>query len=265
MDRFMKYMMAVVPYLAAETIQYILFLIITSISSRAEISDRTMYTLYAGIIAVCGILFFFWYRYEIRGEIRGSLKNIVSVKCISLFILLGIGCQFFFTGLMSLIEPLFTEVFADYSETLESLSSGNTVVVLFLMIVIAPVTEELIFRGVTLHKANRQIAFWGANILQAVLFGIYHWNIVQGVYATLLGILLGAVYYKYRTIFAPILLHMLINASSLLAVFIPDTTLSYVIIMAAGGGCIATSLLIIKPAHRVTLQTLSGIQVQESR
>jgi membrane protease YdiL (CAAX protease family) len=213
-----------------------------------------MYLLSAVIIIVCGIVYFFWYRYEILGDIRGSVRTLFKVKDILFFVILGIGCQFFFTGLMSIIRPLFTNIFSDYSETVEALTSGNTIVVLLLMTLIAPITEELIFRGVTLHKANRQVAFWKANVLQAILFGIYHWNIVQGVYAALLGLLLGAVYYKYRTIFAPIMLHMLINASSLLVVLIPDIAYGYIIMTAAGAICIITSLLAINPGRMVELK-----------
>lgn len=253
MRRFLQLLTAVIPYLAAETFQYFLYSIIILVGNFITISDSTLYLLSALIIASCGILFFFWYRYEIRWETRGSLKNLITVKNILLFIFLGMGCQFFFTGAMTLIKPLFTDIFSDYADVMEGLTSGNEIVVLLLMIVIAPVTEELIFRGVTLHRANRYVSFLGANILQALLFGIYHGNIIQGVYASALGFLLGAIYYKYKTIFAPILLHLIINASSLIVVLIPDHFLSYVILVAAGGLCVTVTLLIIRPAHTVVL------------
>jgi membrane protease YdiL (CAAX protease family) len=254
MNRFVKFLSALVPYLAAETIQYFLYSVVILSTRFITIPDELLYALSAGIIAVCGVLFFFWYHYEIRGKQRGSLRNIISPKAFSLFIILGISSQFFFTGLMTLIKPLFTEIFSDYSKVLENLTSGNEYVVLLLMIFIAPVTEELIFRGVILHRANRYIPFLGANLMQAVLFGIYHGNIIQGVYATLLGFLLGTVYYKYKTLFAPILLHMIINASSLLAVLIPDILLSYVILTIAGGIVIIVALFIMKPTRPITLQ-----------
>ena len=251
MRRFLQFLTSVIPYLAAETLQYFLYSIVLLVGDFVAIPDSTLYLFSALIIAVCGIVFYFWYRYEIRGEARGSLKNLITFRGILLFLFLGIGCQFFFTGAMTLIKPLLTNVFSDYANVMEGLTSGNETVVLLLMIIIAPVTEELIFRGVTLHRANRYVSFLGANILQAVLFGIYHGNIIQGVYASLLGFLLGAIYYKYKTIFAPILLHLIINASSLLVVLIPDHFLSYVILVAAGGLSIVITLLVIRPAQAV--------------
>lgn len=252
MRRFLRCLTAVLPYLAAETLQYFLYSVIILAGNFVTISVNTQYLLSAFIIGICGIVFFVWYRYEIRGEARGKLKNFITVKGILLFIFLGIGCQFFFTGAMTLIQPLFTDIFSDYAKVIEGLTAGNEIVVLLLTLMIAPVTEELIFRGVTLHLANRQVPFLGANILQAVLFGIYHGNIIQGIYAALLGFLLGAVYYKYKSIFAPILLHMIINASSLITVLIPDRFLSYVILVAAGGISVVITLLLMKPARAVS-------------
>lgn len=54
--------------------------------------------------------------------------------------------------------------------------------------------------------------FIGANILQAILFGLAHMNIIQGFYAFGLGLLFGYVAYRYKTIVASIILHMLYNA-----------------------------------------------------
>jgi membrane protease YdiL (CAAX protease family) len=245
MNRFLRIINTTVPYIAVEMLQYFLLSVIIYIQNYTAISEDLLYILSAGIIAVSGIVFFFWYHYEISGEVRGRIHNLFTVKYISLFILLGIGCQLFFTGIMTLIKPFFTEVFSEYSEVLENLTAGNQIIVLLLMIVIAPVSEELIFRGVILHRANKIFSFMYANILQALFFGLYHGNIVQGIYAALIGFLLGAAYYKFRTIYASILLHVIINASSLLMILIPDRLMSYIIIILSGGAFMVISLLLI--------------------
>jgi membrane protease YdiL (CAAX protease family) len=53
-----------------------------------------------------------------------------------------------------------------------------------------------------------------ANILQAVLFGIYHMNLIQGVYAFVLGIILGFTAEYFHSIWAAILLHACVNGSA---------------------------------------------------
>lgn len=58
-----------------------------------------------------------------------------------------------------------------------------------------------------------------AILFQGVLFGLYHGNIVQGIYACILGCLLGFVAYKANSLLASMILHFSINLSVL---FIPS-------------------------------------------
>ena len=51
------------------------------------------------------------------------------------------------------------------------------------------------------------------NIIQAFYFGMIHLNLVQGIYAFLLGIVLGAVVKRYGTLKASMYLHFVINFS----------------------------------------------------
>lgn len=197
-------------------------------------SQDILYAISAFAVFLCGIVFFFWYRYEIKKDgMRGT--RFLHAGQVLLLCLLGIGCQLFVTGIMSVSRQYFTELFSDYSEQVQRLTGGNIIIVLLLMIIIAPVTEELVFRGVILHKAGKAIPFWGANLLQAMLFGIYHWNIIQGIYAAFIGLILGLVCYKFKTIYASMLLHMIINTSSLPVALLPQNIMSYYLMVITGG------------------------------
>lgn len=77
--------------------------------------------------------------------------------------------------------------------------------------IFVPIVEELVFRGLVFRVLRKWIPFVWAMVLSAVLFGIYHGNLVQFVYASLCGLLLGYVYEVYGMIFAPILAHMVMN------------------------------------------------------
>lgn len=54
-----------------------------------------------------------------------------------------------------------------------------------------PVTEELVFRGLAFGRLRRVFPFWGAGLVSAVYFGLFHGNLVQGIYAGALGYLLA--------------------------------------------------------------------------
>ena len=57
--------------------------------------------------------------------------------------------------------------------------------------------------------------------ISAAVFGIYHFNLVQGIYGFLLGILLCAVMEKYGTVLASMLLHMSANLMALIMMYLP--------------------------------------------
>lgn len=198
------------------------------------IDQNTQYLASVLSILVCGFIFLYWYRYETRGELKGHVKQFLKFKNIILLLCLGFGCQFTISGGMSILQKYFVKLFEDYAKQIDSINGGNSIVVLLLIAIIAPITEELIFRGVILHKTNRSLSFFGANLLQATLFGIYHFNLVQGIYAGILGFLLGMIYKKFNTIIAPILLHMIVNISSYTLVLIPQSNHVMITLMLIG-------------------------------
>ena len=77
--------------------------------------------------------------------------------------------------------------------------------------VIAPIIEELIFRGLVFNRIKYNYNAVAAIIISAIVFGIYHGNLTQGVYATLLGLCLAYVYNKTENLLVPICIHISAN------------------------------------------------------
>ncbi|MGL5650266.1 MAG: lysostaphin resistance A-like protein [Paraclostridium sp.] len=89
----------------------------------------------------------------------------------------------------------------------------NTIVISVQVIIIGPIIEELIFRKILLGKLlekfrNSPIK---AIVYSALIFGIGHLNIIQGVAAFGGGIILGLIYYYTKSIKATIFAHILNN------------------------------------------------------
>ena len=109
-----------------------------------------------------------------------------------------------------------------YIDLMETAGFGESILPTVAAVLIAPFGEELIFRGVMYHYAcnivgamqDRRKAFYIANTIQALAFGIFHGNLVQGTYAFFLGLVLGYLRERFGSIWASILAHMLINACS---------------------------------------------------
>ncbi|MCD0480583.1 CPBP family intramembrane metalloprotease [Chryseobacterium sp. LC2016-29] len=113
--------------------------------------------------------------------------------------------------------------FGDFYEFFENLMAGLTddpVVMVITAVIMAPIFEEIIFRGI-IQKGmiNNGVKPWKAILLASVLFGVIHGNPWQFVGATLLGTVLGLVYYKTKSLLLPILLHGFNNLCSAILIF----------------------------------------------
>ena len=89
----------------------------------------------------------------------------------------------------------------------------------FLAVVIAPVTEELVFRGLILRGLLGRWRPAAAILFSSGLFALVHFNPVQAPVALLLGLLTGWLYVRTRSLGLCILAHALNNAASYLTWF----------------------------------------------
>ena len=83
---------------------------------------------------------------------------------------------------------------------------------LLALVIVGPVTEELLFReAIAGEMLRRGVNPWIAIIVSALAFSTVHFNLAQGLYALPLGILFGIIYYKTGNIVLTSLLHILNN------------------------------------------------------
>ncbi len=80
-----------------------------------------------------------------------------------------------------------------------------------LVIVVAPVAEELFFRGFLFRVLRTRMAFWLAAAIDGVLFGLVHGALVIVPILAFLGFILCWTYERSGTLFVPIALHALNN------------------------------------------------------
>jgi membrane protease YdiL (CAAX protease family) len=88
--------------------------------------------------------------------------------------------------------------------------------ILVALVLVAPVTEELLFRGWLLKELQRQYGKAPALVWSSLLFGLVHIEPSAVIYATLAGFVLGAVALRTRSTLASIAMHAGVNAMPLL-------------------------------------------------
>ena len=80
--------------------------------------------------------------------------------------------------------------------------------------VLVPIAEEMVFRGAILRRlldAFDKRWHWAAIVITAALFGIVHLNMAQGINAFVMGLLLGWMYMRTRSIVPGIIFHFANN------------------------------------------------------
>lgn len=162
------------------------------------------------------VVFIIWYRKQKDKPVPAAFDEVFCIRNLAIFLFAGLAAQIAVSMCLNLILPLFPRTYENYIRLLESLIGGNVIVAVISTAILAPVAEEIIFRELMMKKLRQLFPFWFANIVQALVFGIYHMNIVQGIYAFLLGMLFGYVAYRMKSIWASIMLHGITNAAGLI-------------------------------------------------
>ena len=169
------------------------------------------------------LVFSLWYYVSVRKRKKQqgiSESSLFEVRDLGKLLLLAIGMQFLigiFLGVWQLLDPTGMNA---YSDLMDDAGIGTlSLLSVFTAAIVGPIEEELVFRGVTTEYLKRAGAsFWLLNILQALLFGIAHLNLIQGSYAFFIGLVSGYLVLQYRSIFAGMAFHILFNAYNFFAI-----------------------------------------------
>jgi hypothetical protein len=90
-----------------------------------------------------------------------------------------------------------------------------------LMIVVAPIVEEIMFRGFLLNRWWEKYGREKAIILSSLIFGVMHLEFIGGI---VFGLVLSRIYVKTRSLIGPIVIHMSNNAVVVLLVIAESMT-----------------------------------------
>lgn len=195
------------------------------------------------IYLIPGAVFLLWYYFAFV-EKRGIKQTISShtrrltPACFGWVVLLGFAVQHATSLIMMAINAMMPSAMNEYTEMIDSSGiSEYSLLWAAATLILPPIVEEVIFRGLILQYLGKAGAsFIVANLIQAVLFGIFHMNLVQGIYTALLGFLLGYLAYRYDSIFVPMILHAIYNLFGTVLVdlenmFLPDGLLVVLVLI----------------------------------
>jgi membrane protease YdiL (CAAX protease family) len=93
---------------------------------------------------------------------------------------------------------------------------GEGIGALFAFVIVAPLMEELLFRGLLLPGLERRHGAGPAVLVSALLFGLVHLDWSGSLYAFVAGLLLGALRLRVGSLWPCVTLHAAVNSVPLL-------------------------------------------------
>lgn len=191
-------------------LSYILLTIALIILTRNRMGSAWTHVLSAAIASP--FLLYCYHRREQNG-IPAKGKSWVykhnKIQTALLIFILACAACILFNNLVELTN--IADVSEGYEEVEKVLDSGSLWLQALSSGIAAPIVEELIFRGLGYARLRRAMSIVPAAIISALLFGITHGNLVQGLYGFAMGVLLALVFEHMGGIAAAIWFHITAN------------------------------------------------------
>lgn len=194
------------PYVTTVAVMIIFQLYTTALSK--EINNTTQ--IIAILLNIASLAYYFsamflftkWYSTKIKNSATETKKN-NNTQYIDMFIT-GFSSEYAISILITLI-PLLIMAISPQMQIVEEAttayesklnSAGLTNITLFITLrttLLTPYTEEIVYRGIIYNYVKKIIPIKKiALVVQAALFAIAHANLIQAIYAFVMGIILGS-------------------------------------------------------------------------
>ncbi len=156
--------------------------------------------------------------HSIRVPIRSLFQTErLKIRDILRYLCIAIGLQYVASLLYTYVSDFFASNGVELAEVDFSYfqTGKSTITVLLYTCVLAPITEELLYRGF-IQKALSCVSTRFGIVASALIFGLAHGNVEQFLLAFLVGIFFGKIVERHNSLVPSICVHMGINTISLI-------------------------------------------------
>ena len=175
----------------------------------------TLSTFIGTIIAVAIVIIWYYigvYKRDVKaGTYVSVLPKLKNVNAILLLVTGTIASYALAVIILDALNALMPTIGSAFNTSMGAVVGGIPIIGLLLTLVIAPIGEEVCLRGIFLNRAEKSFGMVGCIILSGILFGIYHLNPIQGLYAIPIGMFFGYVAYKFKSVIPCIFCHFVNN------------------------------------------------------
>ena len=216
MKQYIKPLLKTIGIIALIELINIIILIVYLITSGIQDIESVSGDLIVGVSVVSQIAVFLLIllRYRKKQFVSLVRLNKTSPKILLWAFLIGIGSLSFSRTLIAIMQVLIPSQVAAYADMMsEVLSGSNVLMTLLAVVILAPLTEEIVMRGLLFRWfENTNMKPWALIWVSGLFFGLWHMNIVQGIFATVIGIVCALCFMMTKSLWVPIVIHFSNNA-----------------------------------------------------
>lgn len=240
---------------------YVLWLIATVVSviiTELLIGDVTtpLYALEATLLSYMMIVPFIWAVYR---SVRATEKSIVLPQLILLFLLLFFAVYFGEVCASYIYTHTQDAAFAGYEALSRNIPAGTHVQNFYVLItvVLAPIVEELLFRGVIYRELQQLMPPVVAAFLSSTLFAISHGTLVHIPLTFMVGCTLCCIFSATNKLRYAIVGHMFANAiPAFFRIYVPDFMLTLPVLCIAVGIVVALTFAYLSKYGKMTVKEM---------
>ena len=155
-----------------------------------------------------------------KGNYQDKLNKNNTIK----FIIIGLLYSLVFNTLFYIIGNYTNVIENNYSV----LNTMELITLIISTVVLGPILEEYLFRGVMYNKI-KEYKFNNPYLLTSLVFTITHMDILSMIYAFIISYILLHFYDKYKTIKAPLIIHVSANLMTLFLPYLFRLNIIYII------------------------------------
>lgn len=209
---------------------YSFFINVLHITEEQFVCFSSLVEIFINIVLI--LIFFIVYRGVFKSHMdeMSSIPNI-QVTAISLIVGTGISGVSYLWIILAQNIPTFQNSLSAMETVNKSIESGSGLELILTVVIVAPLIEELLFRGIVFRSMQKVFPVWVSIMLSTIMFGVYHMNLIQAVYATFMGIVAGIIYYKTNRLKYPIIVHAANNFIDAMQSFISSKAGSLIVDM----------------------------------
>ncbi len=166
-----------------------------------------------------------WLAFKIRK--KKICEQIELRKCDFKMLFCATLCGISFSILSSTVVqmiPFPDSMVESFAESHGALSKGNPIVGFISVVFLAPIVEEIFFRGLIHTRLKKGMNTVAAAIVSSLLFGVMHGEIIWIMATFLMGIMLVWVFEKTKSLLPCISIHVLNNAVAQLTSEVSEIT-----------------------------------------